>query len=66
MDIARQAGLRLEMAEGLGTEKVTQDVRGVPARAALRAVAEGGGYQVEEANGVFRVTRGSAADNAGD
>jgi len=57
LDIAKQAGLRLEMAEGLGAERTSQDVRGVPARAALRAVAETGGYQVDEVGEVFRVTR---------
>jgi len=63
MDIAGQAGLRLEMAEGLGAERITQDVRGVPARAALRTVAEEGGYQVEEVGGVFRITRAAPTDN---
>ena len=60
LDIAKQAGLRIEMAEGLGRERISQDVRGVPARAALRAVAEEGGYQVDEAGGVFKVTRAAS------
>ena len=63
LDIAKQAGLRIEMAEGLGAEKVSQDVRGVPARAALRAVAEQGGYQVDEAGEVFTVTRASGGNH---
>lgn len=58
MDIANQAHLRLEVPEGLGTERISRDVRGVPARAALRAVAEAGGYTVTEQDGVFRVSRG--------
>jgi hypothetical protein len=62
LDIARQAGLRIEMAEGLGSERITQDVRGVPARAALRAVAEEGGYELEEAGGVFKVTRATSTN----
>jgi hypothetical protein len=60
LDIAKQAGVRLDMAEGLGAERISQDVRGVPARAALRAVAESGGYRVEETGGVFKVTRAPA------
>jgi Putative zinc-finger len=60
MDVARQAKLRLEMAEGLGTEVISRDVRGVPARAALRAIAEAGGYEVTEKEGVYRVTRSAA------
>jgi anti-sigma factor RsiW len=60
LDIARQAGLRIEMAEDLGRERINQDVRGVPARAALRAVAEEGGCQVEEEGGVFKITRGTS------
>jgi len=63
LDIARQAGVRVEMAEGLGAERISEDVRGVPARAALRAVAESGGYQVDEVGEVFRITR--AARNGG-
>jgi len=58
MDIANQGHLRLEMAAGLGTERISRDVRGVPARAALRAVAEAGGYTVTEKDGVFSVSRG--------
>jgi len=57
MDISRQADLRMEMAEGLGTERITRDVRGIPARAALRSVAEAAGYSVTERDGVFHVTR---------
>ena len=60
MDIAKQAKLRIEIPEGLGTERVSRDVRSVPAKAALRAVAEAGGYSVTEADGVFRIARGSA------
>ncbi|MGQ9729918.1 MAG: anti-sigma factor family protein [Candidatus Zipacnadales bacterium] len=59
LDVAKQAGLRLEMAEDLGHERVSRDVRGVPARAALRALAEAGGYVVEEVNGVFRIRQAS-------
>ena len=57
MDIARQADLRMEMAEGLGTERITRDLRGIPARAALRSVAEAAGYTLTERDGVFHVTR---------
>lgn len=57
LDIARQGGLRIEMAEGLGSERISHDVRGVPAKAALRTVAEEAGYNVEEIGDVFRITR---------
>ena len=63
MDIAKQAHLRLEIPEGLATERISRDVRGVPARAALRAVAEAGAYQITEDKGVFRVSRAANADH---
>ena len=63
MDVAKQGGLRLEMAEGLGAERISRDVRGVPARAALRAIAEAGGYRLAEENGVFRVSRAGDAEH---
>ncbi len=59
MDIARQAKLRIEIPEGLGTERISRDIRNVPAKAAVRAIAESGGYTVTEAEGVFRIARKS-------
>ena len=64
MDIGRQAKLRVEIPEGLGSERVSRDVRGVPAKAALRAVAEAGGYSVTEADGVYKIKR--AANTSAD
>jgi hypothetical protein len=61
MDVARQGRLRMEMAEGLGAERISRDVRGVPARAAFRAIAEAGGYEVTERDGVFHVARRAGA-----
>jgi hypothetical protein len=63
MDIARQAKLRIEIPQGLGTERVSRDVRNVPAKAALRAVAEAGGYTVTEADGVYKVARSADASS---
>jgi len=57
MDIGRQAKLRVEIPEGLGAERISRDVRGVPAKAALRAIAEAGGYSVTEAEGVYTIKR---------
>lgn len=63
MDIARQAALRIEIPEGLGTERISRDIRNVPAKAAVQAIAESGGYTVTEADGVFKVGRKSAGNS---
>jgi hypothetical protein len=57
MDIGKQAKLRIEIPQGLGAERISRDIRGVPAKAALQAVAESGGYTVTEAAGVYRISR---------
>jgi hypothetical protein len=59
MDIGAKAKLRIEIPEGLGTERISRDIRNVPAKAAVRAIAESGGYTVTEADGVYKITRGS-------
>ncbi len=59
MDIAKQASLRIEIPQGLGAERISRDIRGVPAKAAIRAVAESGGYTVTEADGIFKISRKS-------
>ena len=59
MDIAKRGKLRIEIPQGLGTERISRDIRSVPAKAAIRAVAESGGYTVTEADGVFKVSRKS-------
>ncbi len=54
-DIARKSGVRIEVDEAVGEEKIRKDLRGIPVAAAIRSIAESAGYAVDEQGGVFRV-----------
>ena len=54
-DIARKTGVRITVDESVGEERIRKDLRGIPAGAAIRAIADSAGYAVDEQDGVFRI-----------
>jgi len=55
--VGRQAGVRVDVDEGVGGQRVNAQLQQVPAEAALRILAEEGGYRLEGDSGGYRVTK---------
>ncbi|MCK4324375.1 MAG: DUF4974 domain-containing protein, partial [Armatimonadetes bacterium] len=54
--VAREADVKVTVGEGLEQRLVTHDFsEGVPGEAALRILAELGGYQLDVADGTYRI-----------
>jgi len=61
--VAEEAGLQVEVGEGLGEKLVTHDFsEGVPGEAALRILAEVGGAKLQRTDAVYRIYLPSGDD----